>query len=276
MPVDTQEISADEAASVVDSLLNAGEFNRPVALPTNFAERCSPGQARALQAMHQKRLIERIGGQAIGIKLGGTTTAALSALGLDSPFTGPLLSARHHASPARVARSDFNVCVIEAEIAVRLGRDIAPRASVPSPEELLDAIDAMYPAIEIADSRLLNWASARACEIVSDLGYAGAWVQGEACEAWRTLDLETLAVSLSCDGEVVRNGSGALVLGNPLRALGLTVAALGRQGQGFKAGTLISTGSCTPPWPTARGGHIVADFGPLGQVSLELTNSKTG
>lgn len=272
MPSNAPKISSDEAISIVDSLLAAGEFNRPVALPAGFAERCSPEQALELQATHQKRLIERIGGRAIGIKLGGTTTTALSALGLDSPFTGPLLSARHHASPARVARNDFNVCVIEAEIAVRLGRDIAPRTSVPSPEELLDAIDAMYPSIEIADSRLVNWAKASAREIVTDLGYAGAWVQGEACEAWRTLDPAAIAVSLSCDGEVVRNGSGSLVLGNPLHALGLAVAALGRRGLGLKAGTLVSTGSCTPPWPIPGGGHIVADFGTLGQVTLELKN----
>lgn len=272
MALDIPEMSADEADAIVDSLLKARECHRPAALPAGFAERCSLEQAYALQATHQTRLIERIGGHKIGIKLGGTTTAALSALGLDSPFTGPLLSARRFASPARVSRDAFHVCVIEAEIAVRLGRDIAPCSGVPSPEELLDAIDAVYPSIEIADSRLHNWAQAGACEIVTDLGYAGAWVQGEACAGWRTLDLCSLAVSLTCDGEVVRQGSGSLVLGNPLHALGLAAAALGRQGLGLQAGTLVSTGSCTPPWPTAGGGQIVADFGPLGQVRLELTN----
>ena len=270
MPVDAPPFMADEATLVVDSLLQAGASGTPVALPPGFAQHCTLEQALALQARHAARLIERMGGRVIGLKLGGTTAPAMQALGLSSPFTGPIFSARHHPSGARVARSLFHVCVIEAEIGVRIARDLGPRSDVPSREELLDAIDEVYPCIEIADSRLSNWATASASEIVTDLGYAGAWVQGLPQPGWRTLDLRTLAVTLSCDGQPVRTGSGALVLGDPLHALGLAIADLGRRGQALKAGTLVSTGTCTAPWPTAGGGHIEADFGPLGRVVLDL------
>jgi hypothetical protein len=45
---------------------------------------------------------------------------ALKALGLGSPFIGTIFSAHTHESVARLERSDFIACIVEAEIGVRL------------------------------------------------------------------------------------------------------------------------------------------------------------
>jgi len=44
-----------------------------------------------------------------------------------------------------------------------------------------------------------------------------------------------------------------------------------RHGRVLRAGTLVSTGTCTAPWPLVGGGHLSADFGPLGRVELTLS-----
>lgn len=268
MSADAPALLADEASAIA-SLVQASLGGAAVALPPTFSERCSLERAYALQALHQRRVLQRIGGWAIGLKLGGTNPTMMQALQLDSPFMGPILSARHYTTSARVPRALFRVCIIEAEIAVRIGCDMAPRTSVPSIDELMDVIDAMYPSIEIADSRLQNPAAARACDIIADLGYAGAWIQGAACKTWRTLDLEAVQVSVSCQGET-RHGSSVQVLGHPLHALGLAIAALGRRGLGLTAGMIVTTGTCTQPWPHVGSGHVAADFGKLGHVGLDL------
>lgn len=270
--------SRAEAQALVAGLREAGRLQRPLRLPAGFAQRCSPAQAQALQAAHQRALLAEIGGEVIGLKLGGTTTTALDALGLAAPFTGPLLSARCQASPARLARSGFIACILECEIGLRLGRELPPSVQPPSREQLLDAIDQVVPAIELADSRLVDWARQPATAIVADLGYAGAWVPGAPCAGWRALDFCQLAVSLHHDGRLLREGSGAMVLGDPLQALARVLAERGRRGLGLAAGSWISTGSCTAPLPIALDpadppgglGRYVADFGALGQVQLDL------
>ena len=103
------------------------------------------------------------------------------------------------------------------------------------------------------------------------LGYAGSWVRGEPCAQWRDLDLVSLPDRLSVDEAEVRRGSGAMVLGDPLHALALAIADMGREGRAIKAGDVVSTGTCTVPLVVSGTASVVADFGPLGQIALELS-----
>jgi 2-keto-4-pentenoate hydratase len=206
-------------------LAAAGAARRPVSWNGALAA-CTHAQALALQAQHVQRTLARIGGGVIGAKLGGTNEAALKSLGLDSPFTGPIFSARSARGPAVMQRGDFLACILEAEVGVRLGRALDASAGALTREQVRDAIEALFPCIEIADSRYARWTEAPPAAVVADLGYAGAWVQGEDCAGWREIDLVSMRVTLSRDGETVREGQGALVLGDPLRSLTLAVNEL--------------------------------------------------
>lgn len=150
----------------------------------------------------------------------------------------PRFSAQIKDSPGRFERAQFLACIVEAEVAVRLAADLDGTRE-PTRAEVLDAIDAVFPAVEIADSRYQGWAQASAAAIYADLGYAGAWVRGAPCAAWRELDLVALPVTLSLDGVVMRQGSGANVLGDPLHALALAAPQLARQGRALRAADLV-------------------------------------
>jgi 2-keto-4-pentenoate hydratase len=231
---------------------------------------CSLPEAYALQALHLRQVLDQAGDSVIGTKLSVTSAAALERLGLQAPLLGPILRRRSHASGVTLQRADFLACILEAEIGVRLRADLDGSRGVPSREALLDAIDCLFPAIEIADSRYAQWAEAPACAIVADLAYAGSWVRGADCADWRRIDLRSLPVTLSRKGDEIRSGSGAAVLGDPLHALALAVADSASRGQVLRAGDVISTGACTAPWPVPGGGCFTADFGRLGQVELTL------
>lgn len=256
-------------AQWLDALANARRDAQPIPADENLST-CAVSEAYRLQAENVHRTLSEIGGEVLGLKLGGTTEAILARLNLENPFVGPIFSSRTSLSPAVLRRADFIACIIEAEIGVRIGRDLGAENGAPSRDDLLAAIDSVFPAIEIADSRLRDWPQMGAAAIISDNGYAGAWVRGVEVAQWRDIDLVRLSITLRKDGEVIREGSGEIVLGDPLRALGMLVSSLRQRGQILRAGTLVSTGSCIAPFPSAGGGHFVADFGALGSVTVDL------
>lgn len=232
---------------------------------------CGLAEAYEMQAEHLRSVLADTRDSVIGTKLGVTTAEALERLGLDAPLMGPILRDRAHRSGVSLPRAGFLACIVEAEIGLLLGEDLDGRGGAPARATLVDAIAAMFPAIEIADSRYARWAEAPACAIVADLSYAGAWVRGADCPNWRALDLPTLPVTLRADGVLVREGTGGAVLGDPLHALAVAVAEAASRGFVLRAGSVVSTGTCIAPWIAPQAGHFGADFGPLGRVELALT-----
>ena len=261
----------DEMQALAIALARARETRVPVELPPDFALRCGAAQAAHIAELHAAQVLAAHGGRIHGAKLGGTNRAALEKLGLQRPLLGPVFSAFTHASPAKLPRDAFLLCVLEAEVAVRLSKPVDGRAGAPSREVLLDAIESLFPVIEIADSRLAGFPAVPPVAITADLGFAGALVTGAPCEGWRALDLAGLGVSLSVNGKVVREGRGAEVLGHPLNALADYVEQVGAEGRVVQAGELVTTGTWTQPYMGQRGERVVAEFGPLGRVELELT-----
>ena len=101
-------------------------------------------------------------------------------------------------------------------------------------------------------------------------GTDGVLVYGEAVTDWRQLDLAGLVVELRVAGRVVRTGTGANALGNPLTALVWLANHRSRAGDGLRAGHIHNTGSVTSMFFPKSGDHAVADFGPLGSAELRL------
>ncbi len=260
-----------DLAAFADALLDAALSHRAMAVPDGIAQRCSEDEARVIAALNTARLIERLGGRVAGAKLAATNPVMLARLGLRRPLIGPILSARVHDSPATLPRDRFVSCVVEPELGVRFGADLDGRDGAPSRAALLAAIDAVFPVIELAESRFTDSTAAPPVAIEADLAYAGALVVGASCVEWRALDLAAATVRLAVDGETVREGAGAAVMGHPLDALSDYVADIGRRGGTVRAGEIVSTGTWTQPWIAQRGERIVADFGALGSVDVHLT-----
>jgi len=260
-----------ELAAFADALLDAALTHRALTVPDGLAQRCTVPEARAIAALNTARLIGHLGGGLAGAKLAATNPAMLARLGLERPLVGPILSARLHVSPVTLPRSGFISCVVEPELGVRFGADLDGRAGAPSRAALLAAVDAVFPVIELAESRYTESTAAPPVCIEADLAYAGALVVGADCAGWRDLDLAAATVRLTVNGEAAREGAGAAVMGHPFDALADYVADMGRRGRVVRAGEIVSTGTWTPPWQAGAGEHIVADFGALGTVDVRLT-----
>ena len=263
-------LDAQEVDAIVAELLQARATRQPVALPAGFAQRCTAAQAAEIGARHLACLLEQGGGTVAGAKLGATNPELMAKLGLAKPFSGPLLSTALLPSPARVERGDYLVCVIEAEMAVRFAGPIDVAGGAPSRADLAAAIGEIFPVIEIADTRLAGFPALPPPAIVADLGFSASLVMGAPVADWRGVDLAQATASLSVNGKEVRQGAGSAVLGHPFDALAQYVAERAESGRPMAVGEIVSTGTWTAPYLGQAGDRIVADFGPLGRVDLEL------
>jgi 2-keto-4-pentenoate hydratase len=160
--------------------------------------------------------------------------------------------------------------VVEAEFGFRMARDLPPSPVPRSRTEIAEAIEGVIPSIEIVDSRFDDWLTIGAPSLIADNACNAAWVLGPLLTDWRPLDLAAQPVRVTVNGQLVRAGSGAAVLGHPLNALEWLVNNLSAHGLRLEAGQYITTGVTTEVYMAERGDHVTADFGPVGSAEVEF------
>jgi 2-keto-4-pentenoate hydratase len=224
----------------------------------------------AVQEKVVDRLLEKYGGRSVGYKVACTNKLAQELLGTDTPFYGRLLSPFVYQSPASVNTRDFSMRLVEAEFSFQLAKDL-PREGAPyDRKSVAEAVAAILPSIEIVDTRFTVWTEVPLPSLIADNGCNSGWVQGDATETWRHIDLVSHDVRLIVNSAEKLSGSGAAVLGHPLNSLVWLANTLCEQGKALKAGDLVSTGVCTDVYLAEPGDHIVADFGALGTAEISF------
>jgi 2-keto-4-pentenoate hydratase len=208
------------------------------------------------------------GGRPIGFKAACTSAIAQAALQVHEPLFGRLLSSSSHPSGVVLQASDFVHRVIESEFAFRLGADV-PIAEGHTAASVARCVDAVIPAIEIVDYRYADW-KIGARQVAADNAIHGAWVYGEAVEAVDLTALDTAGVSVRLNGNVVTTGSGAAVLGHPLKVLAWLAGELPRHGLALRAGDVITTGVTTDVIEACAGDTIVSTFQGVGEVRVSF------
>ncbi|SLN74329.1 2-keto-4-pentenoate hydratase [Oceanibacterium hippocampi] len=225
--------------------------------------------AYRVQAFHSAALE----GPAIGYKIGCTNPAVQKTLGIDEPFFGRMHARTTFESPLELPASAFRMRVVEPEYAFRMAEDLPAAAAPYDPAAVSAAIAAVIPGIEIVDSRYRDWKSPSvgAVGLVADNGVHGAWVRGREF-AWPTdHDLLDTPVVLYRGDEVMAEGDGRAVLGDPINALTWLANVLTQQGLSLKAGDFVTTGTCTTVYMAEAGDVVRADFGGLGEIRFSFT-----
>jgi 2-keto-4-pentenoate hydratase len=186
----------------------------------------------------------------------------------DRPVAGALFSPFCSDSPAPLARARLVAPLLECEIAFRLGRDLPRRDRAYTEAEIAEAVDAVVPAIEIADCR---WGpDATDLLKLADAMGNGAFVAGAPVTEWSRLDLTAIGIVLTHGGAEAARGSSARILGNPLRAVIALANAQPLPAGGLRRGQIVTTGTCTTPLPL-QAGEYVAEFAGLGSVRLTVS-----
>jgi 2-keto-4-pentenoate hydratase len=218
----------------------------------------------------QAELESRSSAPLFGWKIAATSAAGQAHINVDGPLAGRLLRERVFDSGAELPFGANHMRVAEAEFAFRMGRDLTPRWEPHTIHDVLAAVEALHPAIEIPDSRYDDFTIVGAPQLIADNACAHLFVVGPAAPpSWRRMDLVEHPVTGSV-GALTRSGSGANVLGDPVIALTWLANELSGLGITLRAGQVVTTGTCVTPLPIAPGDVVHADFGVLGAVTVTI------
>lgn len=145
--------------------------------------------------------------------------------------------------------------------------DLPARDKPWSLPEVTAAVGTVHTGIELAECRFPSRALPPLPAILADGSASGNYIFGGAIENWQ-VSLAGMEVRLDVDGVERRRGTGAEVIGDPLRPLHWLANERCRFGDGLKAGETVSTGSMTGMLPIRAGQHVRARFGTGAEVEI--------
>lgn len=219
------------------------------------------GMATQLEARRQRLAA---GERRLGWKLGFGSPAAMKALGTAGPLLGFLTDRSVLEIEREVSIGDCAHPVLEPELAVRLGTDVAPKGGV---EAAGEAIGAVGPAFELADLD-------RRPDDVEAILAGNVFHRGVALGG----DFEAGAPALERLRAVVDDGHAEPVaVEDPEAATGSIVALvrhvadlLGEFGESLVAGDVVICGSVVPPIAVAPGDKVWFGLEPLSEISIRF------
>ena len=132
-------------------------------------------------------------------------------------------------------------------------------------------VSAAYPAIELVCTRFeTNFAVPPALLVADGVAHAGL-ILGDEVPASKLGDLSRLAISTLINGTEVSSGTGAEVLGDPFESLAWLCNHLSGRGIELPQGSIVTTGACTGINESQANDLVATDAGPLGSVSIQLS-----
>ena len=232
----------------------------------------------AAYAVQQGLVQARIAGGArvVGRKIGATSEAVQTQLGVDQPDFGYLLQdmdvTPRDGSGHPVSMRTLLQPRVEAEVAFVLARDIDPPDGAEITLDVVrDAVEVALPALEIVDSRIADWAIGFT-DTVADNASSGLFVVGTDGRPLapdpQGLEPRDVTMSLTVNGEERSAGNGAACLGDPLEALRWLAVQAQRFGDPLRAGHLILSGALGPFVPFAPGDRVVATISGFAPLSV--------
>jgi 2-keto-4-pentenoate hydratase len=223
-------------------------------------------------AVQQRVNASRIAGGAkvVGHKIGLTSPAVQAQLGVDRPDFGLLFDDMSVDSGDEAPMQLLLQPKVEAEIAFVLAHDLTDGAL--DVAHVRSAIAYAVAALEIVDSRVADWDISYS-DTVADNASSGLYVLGDRRVPLTDFQPVEAEMSMSVDGEVVSQGTGAACLGDPLAALAWLAQTAHELGTPLRAGQVVLSGALGPMVPVVAGAHVSAEISGLGSVTVTFSGT---
>ena len=241
-------------------------------LPPLDAE-CAPQDLldayRIQEALHSELASDF--GAVVGYKIGCTSAVMQKYLSIAHPCAGGIFAKRVHQSGVSLPASGFVRVGVECEIAVRLGRDLEYTGTPFTEDDVADAIEAYFPAIELVDDRYVKWETLGAPTLIADDFFGAAIVLGKPVSRSKASDLRKVVGRAVINGAEVGRGTGADLMGHPHNPVAWLANHLAAQGKKLRADQTVMTGSSVQTVWLRAGDKVEMEFTELGSVHLEFT-----
>jgi len=221
----------------------------------------------------QAKMLEIIGGKGSGWKIGATSAKMRELDGHDDIIPGRLLAESTYVGPRhRIEAARFPGARMEPEFAFRIERDLPVRERPYTADEVAEAI-VFLPAIEIIADRYPR--GAKAIKVgtlltIADNGGGYGFVAGDPVADWNGIDFGYHHVSLTVDGGKESDNFLGEMRADPVQVVADLANMLGSRGIGLGKGEYATTGAAAVPVHMVAGTRVVADFGYLGKIELEI------
>jgi 2-oxopent-4-enoate hydratase len=204
------------------------------------------------------------GAVVVGRKIGATSEAVQTQLGVDQPDFGVLFDDMAVREGDPVPMSRLIQPKVEAEVAFVLAEDLAEGPL--DDAQVRRSIAYAVAALEIVDSRIREWDISFA-DTVADNASSGLYVLGTQRRTLAELEPVEVEMTMTIDGVVVSVGNGAACLGDPLRAVAWLAHQARTFGEPLRAGQVVLSGALGPMSPVAAGAEVAARISGLGSVT---------
>lgn len=258
-------LTEQQRNSAVESLLESHRTKKQGPRPSEVFPEIEIEDSYAISSMvAQKRVRE--GARIIGHKIGLTSKAMQAASKIDEPDYGYIFDDLLIENGARVPFENYCVPRVEPELTFVL------KAPLKGPGvgliDVLRATEYVVPSIEIIDARVTE--PRRIFDTVADNGAAAGLVLGGRPVRPDEVDLRWVGAIFHRNSDIEETGIAAGVLGHPAMAVAWLANKLAPFGTVLEPGHLLLSGSFTRPVWAAKGDTLLADFGPLGTVSVQF------
>ena len=222
--------------------------------------------AYEIQLLNIRRRLDA-GATVNGHKVGLSSRAMQEMMGVDEPDYGHLLSDMevHEDRPVRSGRYCYPR--VEVEVGFVLGEDLPGEGC--TEQDVLDATEAVAPAIELIDSRIADW-DIRIGDTIADNASSAGYVLGRDRVKPTDIDLKAIDARLLRNGELVGEGRSDAVLGDPVVAVAWLARKVASFGVTLRAGNVILPGSVHRAVDVRPGDDFEATFDGLGSVALSF------
>ncbi len=255
-----------KAQSLADRLHEAETGRKPLPPIGEEIGEAGIAGAYAVQDLNAARALAA-GRRPTGRKIGLTSLAVQKQLGVDQPDYGVLFDDMEIPDGASIPAGRLIQPKVEAEIAFVLEKDLSGERITQT--DLIGAVAYALPAIEIVDSRIMDWRIG-ILDTIADNASSGLYVLGSRPVGLKDLDLRLCGMALENRGEPISVGAGAACLGNPLHAALWLARTMARVGRPLKAGDVVLSGALGPMAAAKPGEAYEARIEGLGAVTARF------
>ncbi|MFJ5760944.1 2-keto-4-pentenoate hydratase [Neobacillus sp. NPDC093182] len=248
------------------ALMEAENQKEPIAPFTSSTEELSVEDAYNIQLFQIRQKVAK-GAVVVGKKIGLTSKAMQEMLNVTEPDYGHLLDDMMYGEGETISLHKFIQPRIEFEMAFVLNKDLkGPGVTM---NDVIEATDYVVPALEIIDSRIKDW-QIKFEDTVADNGSSAGAIIGSTTAKLDGLDLASVKMTVTRNGEFLDAAAGSAVMGHPAQAVAWLANALGSYGISLHAGEVILSGALSKAIPIEDGDTFTAEFEHIGAVTASF------
>lgn len=253
-------LSAQQIDQAAQHLMAARKADTP---GPSIPEACRPGDVDDALAI-QDRVLELLGDTIGGWKCG-----------TPNPIAGPIIA---HIPESAILR--FRRCAvfgskgqIEPEIAFVMARDLPPRATRYSDDDIRAAIGEARFVLELLTTRFADKGSATPMEILADAFNNHGLVVGPVIPNVFNYNLDKLHAKVTTPSATLFDQERNHPSGNPMNSIRWLVHFLNSRGQGLHAGQIVTTGSYAGIVDAPLNTPVHAELGGFAALDVELVTA---